>query len=110
MTLAQVAFWLIVGHAVCDYPLQGDFLAKAKNHKAPIPGVDWAIALAAHAAIHAGAVMLATGSLVLACAEYAAHVAIDWGKCQGFYGFRYDQGLHMLCKALWLVLLTKGIC
>jgi hypothetical protein len=24
---------LLAGHAVCDYPLQGDFLARGKNHK-----------------------------------------------------------------------------
>ena len=37
----MILFWLMVGHALADYPLQGDFLAKAKNRTAPIPGVPW---------------------------------------------------------------------
>lgn len=32
---------LVAGHALADYPLQGDFLARAKNRAAPIPGVPW---------------------------------------------------------------------
>lgn len=32
---------LIAGHFLCDYPLQGDFLSKAKNRVNPIPGVPW---------------------------------------------------------------------
>lgn len=69
MNSLQILFWMIVGHAVADYPLQGDFLAKGKNHKQPLPGVPWWICLLAHAMIHAGAVALATGSTVLGMAE-----------------------------------------
>lgn len=33
---------LVAGHAVADYPLQGDFLSAAKNHKkTPYPDVHW---------------------------------------------------------------------
>jgi hypothetical protein len=52
---------LLTAHALADYPLQGDFLSKAKNRMAPIPGVPWRQALGAHAFIHAGAVALITG-------------------------------------------------
>ncbi|WP_312052289.1 hypothetical protein [Brevundimonas diminuta] len=51
---------LIVAHVVCDYPLQGDFLAKAKSRFAPIPGVPWQQALGAHAIMHGGAVALSS--------------------------------------------------
>lgn len=37
----ETALMLLAGHALCDYPLQGDFLAKAKNRAAPLPGVPW---------------------------------------------------------------------
>jgi hypothetical protein len=100
-------FWLIVGHAVADYPLQGDFLAKAKNHAAPLPGIPWIHGLLPHAAIHAGAVALATGSPLLGCAEFAAHALIDYGKSAGWYGapgprsFHADQALHVASKVLW---------
>lgn len=95
--------WLIVAHCVCDYPLQGDFLARAKNHRAPIAGVDWWIALAAHAVIHAGAVWFITRSPILAALEFVAHVAIDYAKCEGATSFRQDQLAHVVCKALWVL-------
>lgn len=98
-------FWLLVGHAVADYPLQGDFLSKAKNHRAPIPGIDWWIALLNHAVIHGGAVALITGSLVLGLIETVVHCAIDWLKCDGRTSFRTDQALHVVCKIVWVVVL-----
>lgn len=106
MDLPHVAFFLVVGHAVCDYPLQGDFMARAKNHRTPVPGFDWLAVLVFHAVIHAGAVLLVTGSLDLALAELCFHAAIDFGKCSGRFGFRVDQGLHLLCKALYVAVLA----
>lgn len=95
---------LIAGHALCDYPLQGDFLARAKNRIAPIVGVPWYQALGAHAAIHAGAVGLITGSVWLGVAEFVAHSLIDDAKCSGKIGFNTDQSLHIACKAAWVLL------
>lgn len=94
-------FLLLAAHALCDYPLQGDFLARGKNHKAPLPGVPWYQCLAAHALIHGGAVSLITGSLGLGIAETLAHAAIDYGKSTGLYGFDADQALHVGCKLIW---------
>jgi hypothetical protein len=85
--LIVVLFWLLVGHALADYPLQGEFLAKAKHHRNPIGGVPFYHALLAHAFIHAGAVVLVTGTLWLGLAELLAHVFIDYAKCAGC--FRY---------------------
>jgi hypothetical protein len=57
-------FWLLVGHSLCDYPLQGEYLAAAKRrnsgHSTP-----WWIALTAHSLIHAGMVFLVTGNFEL---------------------------------------------
>lgn len=92
---------LLAAHALADYPLQGDFLAKAKNRMAPIPYVPWQQALGAHAAIHAGFVALITGIWWLAILEFIAHSLIDDAKCQGRISFNEDQGLHILCKAAW---------
>lgn len=97
-------FWLLVGHALADYPLQGDFLAKAKNRLAPIAGVPWWQALSAHALIHAGFVSAVTGSLWLGLAEFVAHSLIDDAKCRGRLTFNQDQGLHVLCKLAWAAL------
>lgn len=52
MDAATLAIALLAGHALADYPLQGDFLSKAKNRTAPIPGVPWQQALGAHVVIH----------------------------------------------------------
>ena len=95
---------LVAGHALCDYPLQGDFLARAKNRALPIPGVPWYQALGAHAIIHGGAVALLTGVPLLGFAEAVAHAAIDDAKCTGKIGFNADQSLHIVCKLSWVVI------
>lgn len=99
---------LIAAHALCDYPLQGDFLAAAKNRQNPIPGVPWPQALAAHAAIHAGAVLLITGSLTLAAVEFGAHAALDDAKCAGKINFNQDQIAHVLCKVGYCAAILAG--
>src|SRR5438876_3666561 len=104
-----VTFWcLLIGHAVCDYPLQGDFLAKGKNHRAPLPGVPWYQCLVAHALIHSGSVLLITWSPMLGILEFVMHLAIDYGKCDRWYGFNTDQSLHFACKLLWVFMLKAG--
>ena len=93
---------MVAAHALCDYPLQGDFLAKAKNRTAPIPGVPWWQALAAHSAIHGGAVALITGYWWLGVFEAAMHFKVDDRKCRGLLTFNQDQALHVAYKALWV--------
>jgi len=102
---ALMLFWLLVGHVVCDYPLQGDFLAKAKNHKQPIPNFPWYQALGAHCLMHAGAVLLITGLWQLAVLEFIAHWVIDMLKCDGVTSLNQDQALHVLCKIGWIALM-----
>lgn len=97
-------FLLVFAHALADYPLQGDFLAKAKNRTNPIPGVPWYQALGAHAIIHGGFVGILTGSIWLGLAEAIAHAVIDDLKCRGRLSFNQDQVLHIFCKALWVAL------
>ena len=104
--MLQTLSLLIAGHAVADYPLQGDFLSRAKNHKAPIQGVPWYQALLAHAAIQAGMVGIITGSMWLGLAEFMAHVLIDYAKCDGRISFNQDQALHVACKVVWIAILA----
>lgn len=96
---------LVFVHALADYPLQGDFLAQAKNHTSPLSGVPWYQALAAHSAIHAGFVGLVTGSIALALAEFVIHAATDHAKCSGKISYNTDQAIHIGCKVLWVFLL-----
>lgn len=97
-------FAMMAAHALADYPLQGDFLSKAKNRSAPIPGVPWYQALGAHAIIHGGAVALITRSPALGIAEAIVHAITDDLKCRGKLSFNQDQAIHLACKALWLAL------
>jgi hypothetical protein len=100
-----ILFWLFVGHAVCDFPFQGSFLATGKNHRAPFPEYHWSWILFSHALIHAGMVAFVTGSFYLAMLELVLHMFIDFLKSNGNTCFRTDQILHYLCKVLYVVLM-----
>lgn len=99
--IGEAFFALMIGHALADYPLQGDFLARAKNRANPIPGVPWYQALGAHALIHGGFVWAITGIWWLGAFEVLFHSWIDDCKCSGRLTFNQDQFLHLLCKAAW---------
>lgn len=102
MTFEIMAVALIGGHALADYPLQGDFLAKAKNRTAPIPGVPYWQALGAHSAIHGAIVALVTGIWWLFVFEAAIHWMTDDAKCRGAISFNQDQAIHIACKIAWV--------
>lgn len=104
MLIIMIAF-----HALADYPLQGDFLAKAKNRTAALPGVPWYQAMGAHAFIHGGFVLLALGVWWIALLEVAAHAVIDDAKCRGRISFNTDQALHIGCKVIWVILWMAAI-
>lgn len=101
---------LFACHALADYPLQGDWLSKAKNHRLEIVSGEriWPLALASHAAIHALLVGVATGSMTFAVIEFLAHAAIDWMKCDGAFGYNADQAAHIACKAVYALALSAG--
>jgi hypothetical protein len=113
-------FFLLAGHALMDYSLQGDAMAACKCRRSTHPvaqSVPWYYWLTAHALLHGAAV----GALVvwgyndwnlavgLAIAETALHWLIDFGKCERLYGIHMDQGLHVLCKVAWWALLSSQV-
>jgi sulfite exporter TauE/SafE len=100
-------FWMLVGHALADYPLQGDWMARAKNPTLE-PDI-WPGVMTSHCLIHAGAVLLATGSAGLAIAEYVSHFAIDYLKCKGRISYNVDQSAHVFCKLVWWAALLLGV-
>jgi hypothetical protein len=102
LVMIETLALLIFGHALGDYPLQGSFLARAKDRTAPVEGVPWYQAMAAHSVIHGGLVGLITGSVVLGVCETVCHAAIDDAKCTGRVGLEQDQGLHIMCKVAWV--------
>jgi len=113
-----ILFWLLVGHALADFALQSEWMAKAKNRNSgttlsyippgQTPQIVWPFVLSAHALIHGGVVAVATGIWWLGALETGAHWAIDFGKCENHYGIYADQALHVGCKVLWLFLAVRA--
>jgi hypothetical protein len=107
-------FALCCGHALADFPLQGDFIARGKNRHAPLlnvpvgqmPQAVWTHCLTAHALIHAGTVWLITGSVIFGLIELVAHWCIDFAKCENWTGIHSDQAMHYVCKAAYALPLT----
>ena len=109
MPSAYVLFWLVTGHFVMDFPLQGDTVA---HQKSPLPGarnealakaVPWPYWMTAHALMHGGAVALITGSVVLGALETSIHWLTDLAKCCRKIDIHTDQAIHLACKLVWLV-------
>jgi hypothetical protein len=98
-------FQLMIGHALADFVLQTDTMARAKDRHSDFSKgkgesfPPWYYWLAAHALVHGGVVFVVTGSAVLALVEVILHSAIDYAKCERWIGFHQDQALHVLCKA-----------
>ena len=114
--MAATFLLLVAGHALADYPLQGDYLSKMKNpylnnaRAGEQNSSHWSLFMASHAAIHAGMVLAITMSPVLFILEFVAHFSIDTLKCLGRIRFLTDQFLHILCKVVWVLYYahTKG--
>lgn len=104
MMFFVLLFWLIVGHALGDFPLQGDYLAQAKNRNLPLGKNVWPWCLGAHCVIQAGFVAFITGSILLGLAEGMVHVVIDWLKCENKITYSDDQIIHLACKVCWAAL------
>lgn len=88
-----------------DFPLQGNFLATAKNQTAPVRGVPALYILFSHAFLQAGAVFFITSSLTLSMIELVAHIFIDYQKSAQRITFAEDQVFHFACKLFYVGLL-----
>jgi hypothetical protein len=102
----NMVWWLIVGHAIMDFWAQSDALAQLKNRniantRGPGAAGIWPYALTSHSLHHGAAVAIVTGSVWLGVAETVSHWAIDFGKCENWYGIHVDQAAHVACKIAW---------
>lgn len=104
----KILLFLLSGHALCDFALQNDFVAKGKNYKTRFPGMAWQQIMLAHCLIHSGMVLWITHSVWMAIAELAIHYATDYAKCDGRITFNQDQAIHYGCKILWAALVMVG--
>lgn len=109
-------FQLLVGHAVADFALQSDAMARGKNRHSPIlnvpagqkPTVHWQYWMGSHGLIHAGAVYLVTGSILWAFVELVGHITADILKCENLTTIHTDQAIHVGMKVLYAVVLCRG--
>jgi Protein of unknown function (DUF3307) len=103
-------FLFLVGHAICDFVLQGEVMGSAKSRRSGFaagrgPGFPpWYYWLAAHALTHGGAVFLIARSVPLAALETLLHAGIDHLKCEERISIHQDQALHVACKVLYVAL------
>jgi hypothetical protein len=102
-------FAFLCVHALVDFPLQGDYLARQKSRKTAGSKSEWIVALTAHCLIQAGGVWLVSGCLALGGAELIVHYLIDLGKGEGKFGLVTDQLLHVACKVVYVGLLGYGV-
>lgn len=100
---------LVFAHFLFDYPLQGDFLSRAKNRFEPIQHVPWYQAMFAHTAMHGFAVWFITGIPLLGLAEMAIHWITDDLKCRGELTYNQDQAIHIFCKVVWALITTMVV-
>ena len=106
----QVIFLLFAGHALMDYPLQGEFLSTCKNrhllHKLQDPARPveiWPWCMTAHCLLHAAMVWAITGCFITGLIELVLHWIIDFAKCENWTTLNQDQILHCICKILYVV-------
>ncbi|AIK68317.1 membrane protein [Rhizobium phage vB_RleM_P10VF] len=103
-------FLLLFAHYVADYPMQ-QFLCRVKNPNRKrgidddIADIPWTYGMTAHCGIHAGFVLMLTGSVIFAMIEFVVHFATDWLKCENWIGYRTDQFIHVATKAVFVALI-----
>lgn len=105
MDLYSRFFVLIALHAVVDYSLQTDWIARGKSrHTNPscALGMPWYYILLAHSLQHGLAVLLVTASLLFGLVETFAHFLIDLAKNERLIGPHQDQFLHVLLKVAFV--------
>ncbi len=95
-------------HALADFPLQGDYIAKQKARRQADSNSVWIVALLAHCVIHAGGVWLVSGSLAFGFTELVLHGLIDFSKGEEKFGLIADQLLHVGCKLAYALVLAYG--
>jgi len=106
MTDIELFLVLVAAHWLADFPLQGDYMAKAKVGALRTAEGTWC--LTAHAAIQGlvlGSVVFLNGgdAFVFGLLVFATHWAIDFLKVRNVFGYSADQFLHIFFIAVLVV-------
>lgn len=107
MDYTILLFLLIGSHMVCDYALQSDFIANAKNHNSDVGKLYWKFVLPAHGFIHAMGVYIVTQSLYASIFQLVTHCVIDYLKCDNKISFNVDQWLHI--TVMFIISIFVGV-
>jgi len=114
LSLLEVFFLFLCGHALGDFALQGDWVARYKDRhahdtvtedQAATAQVIWPWLMSAHALQHGLLVYLVSQNTTLGFLESIAHWITDFGKCEKWYGFHFDQFIHIGWKLVWIAAL-----
>ena len=105
--MLYILFLLLAGHALGDYPLQGQYMSDAKNRHTEHGKDVWWMVLTSHSLIQGAIVALITSSIILGILETICHWIIDFMKCDNKIDYKTDQFLHVICKFLWFYILVS---
>ena len=102
-------FLLLVGHALADFSLQSDVMAKLKNRRNKPDWIPegqkyvptWFYWLMAHSLIHGGVVYVVTYNVWFSIIETIMHGVIDFLKCENITNPHIDQFLHFIIKIIY---------
>ena len=102
-----IFFTLMVLHALGDFALQSEAMAKGKNRHiktTPPPGQKykpcWYWWLSAHALIEGGLIYLIFGNVVIGLVEVIVHFSLDFIKCDNVTTPNQDQAFHILFRVI----------
>ncbi|MDD9893304.1 MAG: DUF3307 domain-containing protein [Gammaproteobacteria bacterium] len=110
-TALEALFLLLAGHALADFGLQTEFVARFKSQQMRFKDninkrddLVWIHVLASHSLIHGLMVYLVLQNIWLALAETVVHGLIDHAKSANRFGFHTDQFLHLGSKLVWWII------
>ena len=115
MNWAEILFVLLFLHALGDFALQSEAMAKGKNRhiKNPTyipPGQKfketWFYWLIAHALIQGGLIYLFFPVLLIALIEVISHFIVDYLKCENITNLHHDQLIHFILRIIYSIFLV----
>ena len=113
MDFGYILIVMLFLHALADFALQSDAMAKGKNRhikgSAP-PGQKlmpcWYWWLSAHALIQGGLIIVTFGVWWLGLIEIISHFIIDFLKCDNVTNPNQDQACHLSLRIIYAIVLV----
>lgn len=114
MNFIEILFMMLFLHALGDFALQSESMAKGKNkHLKPeyIPEgqkykITWFYWLSAHAFIQGGLIFIFFPVVWIAITEVIFHFVLDFLKCENITNPHIDQISHILLRIIYSVCLV----